>query len=47
MSSGCGDVLSGIIGALLARKLTAKDAACAGVFLHALAGDRAMPETGG
>lgn len=38
-SGGMGDVLSGIIGALLARGLDPLDAACTGVYLHGLAGD--------
>jgi NAD(P)H-hydrate epimerase len=36
---GSGDVLSGIIGALLARGLSAPDASITGVYLHGLAGD--------
>ncbi|WP_319584676.1 NAD(P)H-hydrate dehydratase [uncultured Pseudodesulfovibrio sp.] len=35
---GSGDVLSGVIGTLLARGLTPLHAACAGVFWHGLAG---------
>ena len=35
---GSGDVLAGLIGALLAAGQTAPDAACVGVHLHALAG---------
>ena len=35
---GAGDVLAGIIGALLARGYTAYDAACLGVHVHARAG---------
>ena len=38
-SGGMGDVLSGIIAALLARGADPLDAACAGVYLHGLAGD--------
>ncbi len=37
-TAGTGDVLSGIIGALLARGLSAVDAAAAGAWLHARAG---------
>lgn len=37
-TAGTGDVLSGVIGALLARGLPAFEAACAGVFLHVAAG---------
>lgn len=39
-SGGMGDVLSGIIGALLAQKLTPYDAACAGCVAHGAAADR-------
>jgi NAD(P)H-hydrate epimerase len=39
--AGTGDVLSGTIGALLAKGMAAFDAACAGVALHAEAGRRA------
>lgn len=46
-TGGSGDVLAGIFGALLARGLSAADAARCGVFLHARAGDLALPETGG
>jgi NAD(P)H-hydrate epimerase len=45
-SGGNGDVLTGIVGALLARGLTARDAARAGAFLHGLAGDLARERTG-
>ncbi|MEL7298300.1 MAG: NAD(P)H-hydrate dehydratase [Pseudomonadota bacterium] len=38
---GMGDVLAGLIGALLAQGLTAADAARTGVLVHALAGDSA------
>jgi hydroxyethylthiazole kinase-like uncharacterized protein yjeF len=40
-SAGMGDVLAGIIGALLARGHTPQEAACAGVLWHARAGDHA------
>jgi NAD(P)H-hydrate epimerase len=40
-TAGTGDVLSGAIGALLAKGMPAFDAACAGVALHAEAGRRA------
>jgi NAD(P)H-hydrate epimerase len=40
-TAGSGDVLSGVIGAMLAQGLDAWDAACAGVVAHAAAGDRA------
>jgi NAD(P)H-hydrate epimerase len=40
-TAGAGDVLTGVIAALRAQGLAAEDAACAGVCLHAAAGDRA------
>jgi ADP-dependent NAD(P)H-hydrate dehydratase / NAD(P)H-hydrate epimerase len=40
-SGGMGDVLTGVIGALLAQGASPLNAACAGVFLHGLAADRA------
>jgi NAD(P)H-hydrate epimerase len=39
-TGGLGDVLSGVIGALMAQKMSAFDAACLGVWLHALAGEK-------
>lgn len=45
-SGGMGDVLSGILGALLARDTNALDAACAAVYLHGLAGDLLAAEHG-
>jgi hydroxyethylthiazole kinase-like uncharacterized protein yjeF len=41
-TGGTGDVLSGIMGGLLAQGLPPLEAACAGVFLHGRAGDNAM-----
>lgn len=46
---GSGDVLSGIIGSLLARGLAPLEAACAGVYWHGLAGHilkKEFPERG-
>ncbi len=40
-TGGSGDVLAGIIGALLAQGLTGERAASFGVYLHGLAGDKA------
>jgi hydroxyethylthiazole kinase-like uncharacterized protein yjeF len=40
-TAGMGDVLSGVIGGLLAQGMPPPDAALAGVCLHACAGDRA------
>ena len=45
-SGGMGDVLSGILGALLARDTNVLDAACAAVYLHGLAGDLLAAEFG-
>lgn len=40
-TAGMGDVLSGVIGSLLVQGVPLYDAACLGVLLHAMAGDRA------
>lgn len=40
-SAGMGDVLTGVIAGLMAQGLGSRDAACLGVLVHALAGDRA------
>ncbi len=45
-SGGSGDVLTGVVGAFLARGLTARDAARAGAFLHGLGGDLARERVG-
>jgi hydroxyethylthiazole kinase-like uncharacterized protein yjeF len=41
-SGGTGDVLTGILGGLLAQRLDPLDAACLAVYLHGLAGDLAL-----
>lgn len=46
-TAGSGDVLTGMIGALLAQGMPAYDAAVYGVFLHAKAGDAAQKKAGG
>jgi len=45
-TAGTGDVLAGMIGALLARGVEPAEAACAAVFLHGRAGDLAAEELG-
>ncbi len=44
--AGTGDVLSGIIGTLLAQEMNPFDAACAGVWLHGKAGELAGKRLG-
>ena len=46
-TAGTGDVLTGVVGALLARGLAPRDAARVAVFLHGDAGDRAASAIGG
>jgi NAD(P)H-hydrate epimerase len=43
-TGGCGDVLTGLIAALLAQKMAPFEAAQLGVYLHGLAGDLAARE---
>ena len=45
-TAGTGDVLTGMITGLLAQGLAPWEAACAGAFLHGLAGDLAAAEQG-
>ena len=44
-TGGSGDVLSGIIGALIAQGLSAFDAACAGAFIHGNAAEIVSEDT--
>jgi ADP-dependent NAD(P)H-hydrate dehydratase / NAD(P)H-hydrate epimerase len=46
-TGGSGDVLTGVVGALLAQGLTADEAAAAGAYLHGLAGDLAGKDYSG
>jgi len=46
-TAGTGDVLSGVLGAFLARGMEPFEAACAAVFIHAEAGRRAASALGG
>jgi len=45
-SAGVGDVLTGVIGGLLAQGLDLESAACVGAYLHGLAGDLAQERVG-
>ena len=45
-TGGAGDVLTGVIAALIGQKLPAFDAAQLGVFVHGLAGDIARDQNG-
>ena len=45
-TAGTGDVLSGVIGAFLAKRMDPWHAACAGVLLHARAGQLTAREIG-
>lgn len=45
-TGGSGDVLTGVLGALLARGQAAPAAVLAGTYLHGLAGDRAASQVG-
>jgi NAD(P)H-hydrate epimerase len=45
-SGGTGDVLSGVVGALLAQGLEPYEAACAGAYLHGLAGEQVRARLG-
>jgi NAD(P)H-hydrate epimerase len=45
-TGGTGDVLTGIITALVGQKLSNFDAAVLGVYVHGLAGDIAVKKTG-
>ena len=43
---GSGDILAGMIGSIVAQGLKVFDSACAGVYMHGLAGDSAAEKLG-
>jgi NAD(P)H-hydrate epimerase len=45
-TGGAGDVLTGVIAALLGQRMSPLEAAILGVYLHGLAGDFASEELG-
>ena len=45
-TGGSGDVLAGIIGSVCAQGASVFDSACAGVYIHGLAGDIAAEKLG-
>jgi NAD(P)H-hydrate epimerase len=45
-TAGTGDVLSGVVGAFLSKRMDPFEATCAGVFLHVRAGQVAARRTG-
>ena len=45
-TAGSGDVLAGLVAGLVAQGLDVDDAACLGVYVHGLAGDRARDRLG-
>ncbi|HEV8293097.1 MAG TPA: NAD(P)H-hydrate dehydratase, partial [Tepidisphaeraceae bacterium] len=44
--AGAGDILSGMIGCLLAQQMSPYEAACLGVYLHGRAGELAGAKLG-
>ena len=45
-TGGTGDVLTGLLAALIGQGLNPSDAACTAVYLHGLAADIAVKKTG-